>query len=95
MGAAIYNRGGLPAQRTPMLGKFGPMRIAGVVAASAGLLLALAPGAAAEPIVDPLAPLFPKFQGAPASPDQLATRARRATRSWRRTRAATSTTTRG
>ena len=47
------------------------MRIAPVVAASAGLLLALAPRAAGEPIVDPLAPLFPKFQGAPASPDQL------------------------
>jgi hypothetical protein len=40
-------------------------------AATTLLLLVLAPSAAAEPIIDPLAPLFPKFQGAPASPDQL------------------------
>ena len=47
------------------------MRFGGVLAASAGLLLALAPSAAAEPILDPLAPLFPKYQGAPATPDKL------------------------
>jgi hypothetical protein len=35
------------------------------------LLLALAPAAGAEPIVDAFAPAFPKFQGAPASPDKL------------------------
>ena len=35
------------------------------------LLLALAPAASAEPIVDPLGIAFPKFQGAPATPDQL------------------------
>src|SRR5215210_57029 len=39
--------------------------------AVAVVLLALAPGAAAEPIVDAFAPAFPKFQGAPASPDKL------------------------
>jgi hypothetical protein len=35
------------------------------------LVLAPAPGAAAEPILDPLGVFFPKFQGAPATPDQL------------------------
>jgi hypothetical protein len=34
-------------------------------------LLALAPAASAEPILDPLGIAFPKFQGAPATPDQL------------------------
>ena len=47
------------------------MRIPGVVVAAAGLVLALAPAASAEPIVDPLSLAFPKFQGAPASPDKL------------------------
>ena len=40
--------------------------------AVAVLLLGLVPGAHAEPILDPLGIAFPKFQGAPASADQLA-----------------------
>jgi hypothetical protein len=36
------------------------------------LLLALAPAASAEPILDPFAITYPKFQGATATPDQLA-----------------------
>jgi hypothetical protein len=39
--------------------------------ASALLVLALAPAAAAEPILDPFALTYPKFQGAPATPEQL------------------------
>jgi hypothetical protein len=35
------------------------------------LPLLLAPGAVAEPIPDPLGVAFPKYQGAPAAPDQL------------------------
>jgi hypothetical protein len=34
-------------------------------------LLALAPAAAADPILDPLGPAFPQYQGAPAAPVQL------------------------
>jgi hypothetical protein len=45
------------------------MRVA--PAAIIALALALAPAAAADPIIDPLAPLFPKYQGAPATPNQL------------------------
>jgi hypothetical protein len=41
------------------------------ITTTSALLLALAPPAAAEPIVDAFAPAFPKFQGAPASPDKL------------------------
>src|SRR3954451_20978760 len=33
--------------------------------------LTLAPAAAADPILDPLAPAFPKYQGAPATPQKL------------------------
>ena len=40
------------------------MRFAG--AAAILISLAIAPAAAADPILDPLAPLFPKYQGAPA-----------------------------
>jgi hypothetical protein len=36
------------------------------------LLLALAPTASAEPILDPLGTTLPKYQGAPATPEQLA-----------------------
>lgn len=39
--------------------------------AIAGLLLALAPAASAEPIIDPLGVAFPKLQGAPAAPVRL------------------------
>src|SRR3954453_16862330 len=35
------------------------------------LMLALPAAAAADPIIDPLAPLFPKYQGAPATAHQL------------------------
>jgi hypothetical protein len=35
------------------------------------LLLVLAPAAAADPILDPLAPAFPKYQGAPATAHRL------------------------
>ena len=47
-----------------------------VTSAIALILLALPAAAAADPILDPLAPLFPKYAGAPAVPHQLkATRA--------------------
>jgi hypothetical protein len=36
------------------------------------LALALAPSAAAEPILDPLGTTLPRYQGAPATPEQLA-----------------------
>src|SRR5687768_15406564 len=39
--------------------------------AVAMLLLGLVPGAHAEPILDPLGVAFPKFQGAPATADEL------------------------
>jgi len=42
-----------------------------VSSAIALLVLALPAAAAADPIVDPLAPLFPTYQGAPAVPHQL------------------------
>jgi hypothetical protein len=42
-----------------------------IAIAIAALPLFLAPSAAADPIIDPLAPLFPKYQGAPATPNQL------------------------
>jgi hypothetical protein len=42
-----------------------------VSSAIAVLVLALPASAAADPILDPLAPLFPKYQGAPAAPHQL------------------------
>jgi hypothetical protein len=42
-----------------------------VSSAIAVLVLALPATAAADPIIDPLAPLFPKYQGAPAVPHQL------------------------
>ena len=35
------------------------------------LLLVLAPAASADPILDPLGPTFPQYQGAPATPVQL------------------------
>src|SRR6185369_3531371 len=46
-----------------------PMRL--VTSAIALILLALPAAAAADPILDPLAPLFPKYAGAPAVPHQL------------------------
>jgi hypothetical protein len=46
-------------------------RAHGITFAAAALALALAPAASAEPILDPLGVAFPKFQGAPATPDQL------------------------
>jgi hypothetical protein len=46
-----------------------PLRL--VSFAIALLVLALPATAAADPIIDPLAPLFPKYQGAPAVPHQL------------------------
>ena len=42
-----------------------------VTSAIALLVLALPAAAAADPILDPLAPLFPKYSGAPAVPHQL------------------------
>jgi hypothetical protein len=48
------------------------VRTAGrITFAVAALTLALAPAVSAEPILDPLGVAFPKFQGAPATPDQL------------------------
>jgi hypothetical protein len=42
-----------------------------IALAITALLLAAPATAAADPILDPLAPLFPKYQGAPAVPQQL------------------------
>ena len=42
-----------------------------IALAAAALALTLAAPAGAEPIPDPLAPLFPDFQGSPAAPQQL------------------------
>ena len=47
------------------------LRRASPALAALATLLACAPAAAAQPIPDPLAPLFPHFQGAAASPTQL------------------------
>jgi len=41
------------------------------ICALALVCLGLAPAAMADPIIDPLAPVFPKYQGAPATPHEL------------------------
>jgi hypothetical protein len=52
---------------------FGPVSTARWTPAALTLLvLALAPAAAAEPILDPLGTTLPRYQGAPATPQQLA-----------------------
>jgi hypothetical protein len=47
------------------------MRTVSLAVTTVAAVLALAPMAAADPILDPLAPLFPPFQGAAATPHQL------------------------
>ena len=47
------------------------IRTGGAVLAFLALALALAPAASAEPILDPFAITYPKFQGAPAAATQL------------------------
>src|ERR671911_1445450 len=42
-----------------------------IAAAVVPIALALAPAASAEPILDPLRPTFPAFQGATATPDPI------------------------